>query len=252
MLAFEALTAVYFFILLLVAIGRDRSHAGLAALSLMVTVVLSALVLPITVRQWLGHLYLAAGYWIPALIADGPPSARFEAWLIHSEARYRSLIASIPAPVVTIGDLAYLLCYPLVPLSFLVVWSAGADADVDRYWVALLLAGFVCYGTLPWLVSRPPRLIEPRSARPRPLARGNAWVLSRVSHGRNTFPSGHVAVSVAAAVVVAPVSPFAGAILAMTAAGIALGAVAGRYHFAIDVMIGVAAGLAAAFIATLL
>lgn len=114
-----------------------------------------------------------------------------------------------------------------------------------RFWLAVLPAGYVCYVSLPWLVSRPPRLVREHTARA--IARLNVFVLGRVSHQLNTFPSGHVAVSLAAAAGVAQVSAVAGALVLLTALAIALGAVAGRYHYMVDVLLGVlVAGAAAA------
>ena len=110
-----------------------------------------------------------------------------------------------------------MLCYPLVPFAFAAVWVSGRVEEADRFWTAVLLAGFACYGTLPWLVSRPPRLMERTASAPSSLSRGNAWVLSRISHQRNTFPSGHVAVSLAAALMVFPVWPAAAIHLDRTA-----------------------------------
>ena len=68
-------------------------------------------------------------------------------------------------------------------------------------------------------MSRPPRLIEP-SVEDAPLTdvtRLNVFVLGRVSHHLNTFPSGHVAVSVAAARR-GQVWPAAGVVLGVVAA----------------------------------
>jgi membrane-associated phospholipid phosphatase len=86
---------------------------------------------------------------------------------------------------------------------------------------------------------------------PRTLAvRGiNAFVLSRVSHGFNTFPSGHVAVSIAAALGTLAVLPAAGEVMLAIAACIAVGAAAGRYHYAVDVLLGIVIGAAATLIA---
>ena len=82
----------------------------------------------------------------------------------------------------------------------------------------MLLSGYACYVTLPWLISRPPRARlhhRPRSA----IHLLNAHVLERWSHQFNTFPSGHVAVAAAAAVGVGSVStPAGGAIGAVVAA----------------------------------
>jgi membrane-associated phospholipid phosphatase len=70
-------------------------------------------------------------------------------------------------------------------------------------------------------------------------------VLERWSHQFNTFPSGHVAVAVAAASSVASVSTEAGAVIGAVAAAIAIGAAAGGYHYIVDVILGlIVAGLA--------
>jgi membrane-associated phospholipid phosphatase len=124
---------------------------------------------------------------------------------------------------------------------------AGSKEDVARFWMAVLLAGYGCYITLPWLVSRPPRLLEgaPAPAEPSNVSRANVFVLGRVSHHLNTFPSGHVAVTMAAAFAAGAVAPVPGLVLGVFATGVALGAVAGRYHYVIDVMIGVVLGIAA-------
>jgi hypothetical protein len=193
-----------------------------------------------TLRQWVPHVYLVVGYWVPALLTDSFTHAtRFERWLLRSDQRCRPLLPDIPAPLVHITELAYLLCYPLVPASFIVVWGLGTAGDVDRFWVAVLAAGYACYATLPWLLSRPPRLLA-EAAASRDLGAVNAFVLGRVSHQLNTFPSGHVAVAFAAAGAVWPVSPVAGVTVSLIAATVGMGAAAGRYHYVVDVFFGAA------------
>jgi hypothetical protein len=61
----------------------------------------------------------------------------------------------------------------------------------------------------------------------------------------NAFPSGHVAVSVAAAIAAGRVAPLAGVVLDVIAAGVAIGAATGRYHFVVDVAVGVAVSVIA-------
>jgi len=131
----------------------------------------------------------------------------------------------------------------LVPLAFAIVWTAGTLADVDRFWTAVLVAGFLCYGSLPWLVSRPPRSLDAPQGTAAGVRGVNERVLARVSHGLNTFPSGHVAVSLAAALQVMPISRPAGIGLLVVAAAIAIGAMVGRYHYAADVVVGAAIGI---------
>jgi membrane-associated phospholipid phosphatase len=78
--------------------------------------------------------------------------------------------------------------------------------------------------------------------------RANLGALNRFSHGWNTFPSGHVAVSLATALSVLSVSVSAGLVLLLMAVGISVGAVWGRYHYSIDA----AAGAIVAVVAVLL
>jgi membrane-associated phospholipid phosphatase len=77
------------------------------------------------------------------------------------------------------------------------------------------------------------------------VTRVNRFVLGRVSHHLNTFPSGHVAVSVAAAISAGRVWPAAGVVLGAVAAAVAVGAVVGRYHYLADAVLGAALGAAA-------
>jgi membrane-associated phospholipid phosphatase len=197
------------------------------------------------IRGWLGHAYLVAGYWIPALLipSAGPPG-RFESWLVRSDQWFRIFAISLPASAASILELSYLLCYVLVPVAFVVVWTSGTMADVDRFWTAVLLSGFLCYVSLPWLVSRPPRTLSVAAVASAGVHRVNEFVLKRISHGLNTFPSGHVAVSLASALEVMSISQPAGIVLLVIASAIAAGAVLGRYHYALDVVVGAILGMA--------
>jgi hypothetical protein len=246
--AYEVLALVYFGLMALAWRARPAvlgAAGGMAALA-----ALAATAAPPAIRAWLPHLYLVAGYWIPALAVRQVPrerSGRFERWLVRSDDWIRPRLPSLPGGVATVCEAAYLMCYPLVPLSFAVVWWRGAAGDVTRFWFPVLLAGYACYGTLPWLLSRPPRALPPAAATTR-LRALNAFVLGRVSHQWNTFPSGHVAVSCAAAWGAWHVMPVAGAALGAIAAGVAIGAAAGRYHYVIDVAAGVVVFAGAAMI----
>ena len=221
-----------------------RRRIQTAALSITIALgILAAGRLSTDVRGWLGHLYLVAGYWIPALLvpADHRPG-RFEAWLARGSEHGRRLAHHLPSPIAAILELSYLLCYVLVPIAFVSVWTLGSVADVDRFWTAVLASGLICYGSLPWLISRPPRTLDGVQDITG-IRRINQFVLARVSHGLNTFPSGHVAVSLAAGLEVLAVSRPAGIVLVAIAALIAAGAVVGRYHYRLDVIVGAALGV---------
>ena len=201
-------------------------------------------VIGVDARLWLGHLYLIAGYWLPALLVTRSPQ-RFEEWLRRTES-FGSF-----GTLGTFGsfwELAYLCCYPVVPAAFLTIYLNGSSADVDRFWTSVLAAGYICYISLPWLVSRPPRVAphdpngpnDPNDSRVRRL---NLKVLDRLSHGWNTFPSGHVAVAFAAAMSVTMSAPRVGIGFLILAVGILIGSVTGRYHYAIDAVIGAIVGV---------
>ena len=252
-LTFESLAAAFFVGFAVAAPATRapkprRAQAILVSLTLAVTVI-AATWLTTDLRGWLGHLYLVAGYWIPALLVSSPHQASgFENWLIRSDAHCRKFAISLPAWTVSILELSYLLCYVLVPTAFVFVWSNGTASDVDGFWTAVLLSGFVCYGSLPWLISRPPRTLTEATTSAVGVRGVNQFVLARVSHGLNTFPSGHVAVSLAAALGVVPLSQPAGITLLVVASAIAVGAVVGRYHYALDVAFGAVLGMIASLI----
>ena len=218
---------------------QRKKSAGAFAVA-MVLLAIADFLFPPAIRAWLPHIFLIAGYWLPALLVPRAAEATpFNEWLEEWDAPLRQSLPSVPAALTPVMELAYLSCYPLVPVGFSFVWIDGDVTDVARFWAAVLLAGYSCYATLPWLVSQPPRLLE-RSASEFPslLREFNAQVLGKVSHQLNTFPSGHVAVAAAAAAIVATVNPGAGAVLGLVVAAISVGAAVGRYHYAIDVVLG--------------
>jgi hypothetical protein len=192
---------------------------------------------------------LLIGYWLPALLVR-EPDLRFERHLLNFD---RKLFGSggleeferrAPRALIEYLELAYLLCYAVVPAGFACLLLAGHGGDaIDRYWSIVLLASFICYGSLPWTATRAPRAIEPpRTATRSSVRQLNLAVLNRASVQWNTFPSGHTAASLAAAFAVGIYMPLAGVVLGIIALSIAAGSVVGRYHYAADALAG---GLAA-------
>lgn len=239
MFSFEWLVLAYLAVMVMAAVLRPAGRtsavtAGIASMTAVLAVVAFA---PPGVRLALPPVYLVIGYWIPALMIDGAGTVhptRLEIWLTRTDAGPRRRVAALPGVVLTVSEVAYLLCYPFVPLMCALAWHAGGRAVMPHFWINVLLAGFVSYATLPWLVSRPPRVVFT----PAPVAgvaAVNVAVLGRVSHGWNTFPSGHVAVSTAAAWSLWLVWPEAGVAAGVVALAIATGAVSGGYHYAADV-----------------
>ena len=199
-------------------------------------------------------LFLYGGYRIAGLFYHRPNPAL--------ERRLLSIDAAIAARWLAVAgaparrrlrrwlEVAYVAVYPLLPLAALAVAMAQPGRSPDDVWLAVLIAGYVCYGLLPWLPTRPPRLLEATDEGGADgVRRVNLAILERGSVGANTLPSGHAATAVAAALVVCSHAPLAGAAFLVAAAAIAAATVIGRYHYAVDTVLGVIVGVLAAWIA---
>jgi membrane-associated phospholipid phosphatase len=66
----------------------------------------------------------------------------------------------------------------------------------------------------------------------------NLWLLPHASITFATFPSAHVASTMAAALALLCVLPVTGILFLLLSLSIAIGAVVGRYHYAVDVLLG--------------
>ena len=203
------------------------------------------------VQNWLPGVYILAGYWLPAqLPARHAPALalwlrEFDRRLLDAHGLHRA-IERAPRVVLELLEAAYLCCYVIVPAGLVWLYVAGESAEADRFWTAVLLGALPCYGLLPWLETLPPRSIERTTAiyaRHPTVRRANLRLLGAASVQANTFPSGHAAASVAAALAVASTTPLAGAVFLTIAAAIILGSVAGRYHYTLDSALGALAGV---------
>jgi membrane-associated phospholipid phosphatase len=66
----------------------------------------------------------------------------------------------------------------------------------------------------------------------------NLVILKRASIKVNTFPSAHVASTISASLSILSVAPVVGVAFLVFALSIAGGAVLGRYHYAVDAVLG--------------
>ena len=158
-----------------------------------------------------------------------------------------------PRALIEYLELAYLLCYAVVPAGFACLLLAGYAADaLDTFWSVVLLAAFGCYGVLPWLPTRAPRAIEPPATR-------DALVDQEIESGGVE--------SRQRAVEHVPKRPYGGVIgdgargghsyaprrcacSGVVAVSIAAGSIVGRYHYAADAIIGAAVAVLAFVTAT--
>jgi membrane-associated phospholipid phosphatase len=239
-------TALYFAYLAGMGIVR-RSFPAVA-----VSIAATVLILTIGMPHFMPLVFLLVGYWVPALLVR-EPNVELERRLLDFDRQLfgPSGLARFewraPRVVIEYLELAYLLCYAVVPAGYVWLLLAGRQAaEVDRFWSIVLLASFICYGLLPLMPTRAPRAIEPvRDAARSSIRQINLAVLNRASVQWNTFPSGHTAASAATALAIASDSPVAGFAFAAIAVSIAAGSVVGRYHYAADAITGGVAAAAA-------
>ena len=238
--------AIYFAYLAVVAILRLKLIPAFLSVAtiLCISIVGMPHVMPL--------VYLLVGYWLPGMVV-GAPNVRVEQRLLDFDrallgpqalARFES---TAPRIVIEYLEFAYLLCYAVVPAGYAYLLLSTADAmAVDRYWQIVLLASFCCYGVLPWIPTRVPRVVERRTSAARSWTRRvNVAVLDRASVQWNTFPSGHSAASMAAALAVGGDAPLAGGVFGVVAVSIAVGSVVGRYHYVADAIAGAVVAVAA-------
>ena len=193
-------------------------------------------------RDWVPASLIPLAYWQSGCFFQ-KPNPRLQAVFDRSEqtilkllhmdlARYRSTWIG------TFLELAYVLCYPVVPLGIGALYLAGFRQAADDYWTVVLLSAYPCYALLPFMPLLPPRLVEGTDqsvTSSRHLRRFNLWLVRRVTHEANTFPSGHVAASAAIAMVLLRFTPLAGIVFVLISLGIAAGCIVGRYHYIVDV-----------------
>jgi hypothetical protein len=139
-------------------------------------------------------------------------------------------------------ELAYLLCYPMIPMSIGTLYLLRLARHADSFWIVVLVSTYLSYGMLPFLQTLPPRMLAEPWLEPLPLSpvrRFNLWILRNASIHANTFPSAHVAASTAAALVLTSLAPWpTGLVFLAIAAGITFGTFAGRYHYSADAVVG--------------
>jgi hypothetical protein len=192
-------------------------------------------------RFILPPVFLVAGYWLTAPFYRSP-SPRLEAWLMRYDDalgvdRWRP---TAPGWIKAAAEVAYQGCYPFMLLAAVPPFLVSRDA-FGWHWTLVLTAELACYVTLPWLQARPPR--EIRAAHDGALRRVNQAFMDRLSVRATTIPSGHVAGPIAATLSVLMVAPQWGPWLLACALMIAAATVIGRYHYAVDALLGLAAGI---------
>jgi len=178
-------------------------------------------------------------YWTTGLLFVAPMERVEAAFVgIDRALHVRDLSARTPKWLVETLEAAYAGVYGLIPIALVLYLCFATAPHADRFWTVILVIDFVCFGFLPWIQTRPPRALESGEPWRSSLRSFNLKVLGATSVQVNTFPSGHAAEALAAALLVASVSPAVFVCMMVAALAVAAGAVFGRYHYAIDAFTG--------------
>ena len=224
-----------------------RIAITLVSLGLVAVILEVARHVPVFLRDWGPFLYVSVAYYLTAYLFVAP-SERLEAWLLKWDHRWlgdpTTRFARWPSWLVAYLDVIYTLCAVLLPGGFLALVLTGHSSDANRYWTMVLAADLGAFAPLSVFQTRPPWKLE----KPAVLAASRihqlaSRVVKNATTGVNTFPSGHVAVTIAVAFGVMASLPALGAALVLCAASIAVACVVGRYHYTVDVIAGAALGL---------
>lgn len=226
---------------------------GLALTSALLLTEMAAGRWAMLVRDWLPAPMMLVAYWQAGQFFVAP-NPRLQGWLESVDERWLGRAFPLFARQTAAGaylEFAYLFCYPMVPAALGCLYWAGMGGMAGEFWAVVVPAGYICYGMVPFFQTLPPRKREEEQrfgAEPGGLRRLNLSILHRASIQANTFPSAHVAASLAAALVVLRYWPAAGAVLLWISLSIAAGAVLRRYHYALDVLAGAAVAVAVFFV----
>jgi membrane-associated phospholipid phosphatase len=206
----------------------------------------------LVIHDWLPSLLLLMVYWQAGQFSTEPAERLQRQLLVLDERLLGALVRSRCNPLRqkwldAYFEFSYLFCYPLIPAGVFALYFMEMRLQVDKYWMNVLPATYPCYILLPFLQTLPPRLL-PEDPFVRECVGGirslNLRILGRASIQLNTFPSAHVASTMAASLVLLRLNPLVGLVFLWVSISIGFGAVLGRYHYAADAILGaVIAGL---------
>jgi membrane-associated phospholipid phosphatase len=202
---------------------------------------------PLVVRDWTPALWVLVGYYVSGRFFVRPSEA-MERWLQDWDRRIlgdpTTRFAAWPPFLLAYLEVVYVGCFLLVPAGFAVLVATGRAALADRYWTMVVAAELGSFAPLSIFQTRPPWLLERPPTLPHvDVHRFAARMVELFTIRANTFPSGHVAGSLAVGLALVGVVPAAAAVFLILAASIALACVVGRYHYVVDLIAGAALAL---------
>jgi len=208
-------------------------------------------------QDWLPAALLLVPYWqIGRFFMK--PDAQMEVQLTAFDQALFRMLGIQPAkfPIgIAAGvylELAYLVAYPLIPLGLTALYLTHLRRFATYYWTVVLPSTYACNAMTPFVQAMPPRALNYYEKFRMPSSKigmFNHGILRYAGIQAISFPSAHVASSVAVALVLLRLEPSVGLIFVGIALSIALATIVGGYHYAADVLLAVLAA-ALVFVAT--
>lgn len=200
------------------------------------------------VRDWAPGVSTLVGYYVSGRFFVAP-SRRVEQWLLSWDRRLLGdpsiRFAAWPRPLLACLEIVYIGCFLVMPAGFAVLAARGRSDLADHYWTIVMAAELGAFAPLIFIQTRPPWLVERKPARPDSVVhRAAARMVEHFTIRANTFPSGHVAGSLAVALAVIDTMPAIGLLFLLLAGTISVATVVGRYHYVIDGIAGAALAVA--------
>jgi membrane-associated phospholipid phosphatase len=188
---------------------------------------------------------LLLGYWTSGLLFVAPMKQVEKLFaFVDRLADIRRVGALAPVTVAEFLEFSYAAVFALIPIALALHLAFSPTPDTDRFWTVILVTDFICFAALPWIQTRPPRALESGEPWTSSFRSFNLRWLGTASIQVNTFPSGHAAEALAAALLVSNLRPVVFIWMLFNAAAVSAGAVFGRYHYAIDAVAGWAVAIA--------
>jgi membrane-associated phospholipid phosphatase len=156
----------------------------------------------------------------------------------------RTFATAVPnAAVSEVLHLGYLAYYPVIFVPPLLLYARDRRRGYAETVAALTFVYVICWTIFAIAPVEGPRYLWTADAPNGPIRRATLALLAAGSSRGAAFPSSHMAVSAAQAVMALRWQPRVGVVVTLVALLVGLGAVYGGFHYGIDVVVGAALGL---------
>ena len=186
------------------------------------------------IRDWVPTVLMVVVYWQGGRFFS-TPHKRLQQYLEEFETKFSFLDHERPHAY---WEIAYFFCYPMVPGAVAMLYALDLTSEIDFFWTVVLAPTFLCHLIVSFYQTLPPWKYRGLSVEgfSRKI---NFLVIRHASIQINTFPSAHVAASMAVAFAMLHFHLFAGLIFLFLGISITIATVVGRYHYAADAVWGV-------------